>query len=210
MRIRNWVILLLIASMVGCNNQDKETQNNKEKENMEQVEEKQQQKDKILNEQPVYDEIQEIKKNIEISKAYLEKQEYEYAENAVTKAIEESKDASTEEKVALKSEAEQLLQEIENQKVQTGVSQENQSESGSIVENSKSINEEQATELVKQYVNNREDVTISFDHVTSNGDYIFQVFETIVVNEKTNETQSATMGWYGVNKQTKEVYEFAQ
>lgn len=74
-------------------------------------------------------------------------------------------------------------------------------------ESDESISKATAEQLVKDFVKFDENpqLQIQYDHDDEKGDYIFQVFE--VVNDSNEGGHTATWGWYGVNKKTKEVYE---
>ncbi|MGG4267952.1 hypothetical protein [Peribacillus simplex] len=69
------------------------------------------------------------------------------------------------------------------------------------------LSKSQAEKLVKDYVDmeNFPHLQIEYDHDAEKGDYIFQVFELEEGSQKNGH--AATWGWYGVNKETKEVYE---
>lgn len=69
------------------------------------------------------------------------------------------------------------------------------------------LSKSQAEKLVKDYVDmeNFPHLQIEYDHDAEKGDYIFQVFEVDEGSQKNGH--AATWGWYGVNKETKEVYE---
>jgi tetratricopeptide (TPR) repeat protein len=70
----------------------------------------------------------------------------------------------------------------------------------------------QAEDLVKQHLNLSSDqnVKVVYDHDADNGDYIIHVYEFVVDNSQTGEGHTTTLGWYGVNKQTKMVYDAMQ
>ncbi|MGE7602772.1 hypothetical protein ACQKL5_09705 [Peribacillus sp. NPDC097675] len=74
-------------------------------------------------------------------------------------------------------------------------------------ESDQSISKDTAEQLVKDFAKFDENpqLQIQYDHDDEKGDYIFQVFE--VVNDSNEGGHTATWGWYGVNKKTKEVYE---
>ncbi|MFJ7746512.1 hypothetical protein [Peribacillus sp. NPDC097295] len=74
-------------------------------------------------------------------------------------------------------------------------------------ESDESISKATAEQLVKDFVKFDENpqLQIHYDHDDEKEDYIFQVFE--VVNDSNEGGHTATWGWYGVNKKTKEVYE---
>ena len=74
-------------------------------------------------------------------------------------------------------------------------------------ESDPSISKATAEQLVKDFVKIEEypQLQVQYDHDDEKGDYIFQVFE--VVNDSKEGGHTATWGWYGVNKKTKEVYE---
>ncbi|MFD6439315.1 hypothetical protein ACFWDG_05780 [Peribacillus sp. NPDC060186] len=71
----------------------------------------------------------------------------------------------------------------------------------------KTLTKAQAEDLVKDYADmeNYPQLQIQYDREDEKGDYIFQVFE--VVNDSKGSGHTATWAWYGVNKNTKEVYE---
>ncbi|NRD76286.1 hypothetical protein HPT25_02145 [Bacillus sp. BRMEA1] len=70
----------------------------------------------------------------------------------------------------------------------------------------------QAEDLVKAQLSIQPDqnVKVEYDHNANNGDYIIHVYQFIVDNPSTGEGHSETMGWYGVNKQTKKIYNAIQ
>lgn len=74
-------------------------------------------------------------------------------------------------------------------------------------ESAQSISKATAEQLVKDFMDFEDypQLQIQYDHDDEKGDYIFQVFE--VVNDSNEGGHTATWGWYGVNKKTKEVYE---
>ena len=71
------------------------------------------------------------------------------------------------------------------------------------------LTHEQAEQLVKEHlsVESDQNVKVIYDHDAKNGDYIIQVYEFIVDNPSTGEGHRNTWGWYGVNKQTKAIYD---
>jgi len=70
----------------------------------------------------------------------------------------------------------------------------------------------QAEDLVRAQLNLQPDqnVKVEYDHDASNGDYIIHVYEFVVDNPSTGDGHTVTLGWYGVNKQTKKVYNMMQ
>lgn len=64
----------------------------------------------------------------------------------------------------------------------------------------------EAEQLVKDFIEIKDypQLSVEFDHNDDNGDYIFQVFESV---EDGQGGHTATWGWYGVNPKTKEVYD---
>ncbi|MFJ7728124.1 tetratricopeptide repeat protein [Neobacillus sp. NPDC097160] len=79
-------------------------------------------------------------------------------------------------------------------------------------EANKPITQEQAVDLVRQHLNisSEQNVKVVYDHDAANGDYVIHVYEFVVDNPSTGEGHTATWGWYGVNKQTKAVYDAMQ
>ncbi|MEH7414431.1 hypothetical protein V7266_03945, partial [Neobacillus drentensis] len=73
----------------------------------------------------------------------------------------------------------------------------------------KTLTHEQAVQIVKEHLNikSSQNVKIVYDHDAANGDYIIKVYEFVIDNPSTGEGHTATWGWYGVNKQTKAVYD---
>lgn len=71
------------------------------------------------------------------------------------------------------------------------------------------LTHEQAEELVKKHLNieSGQNIKVVYDHDADNGDYVIHVYEFVVDNPATGEGHTATWGWYGVNKQTKSVYD---
>ncbi len=71
----------------------------------------------------------------------------------------------------------------------------------------RALSKSQAEKLVKDYVDmeNFSHLQIEYDHDAEKGDYIFHVFEVDEPSQKSGH--KTTWGWYGVNKETKEVYE---
>jgi len=79
-------------------------------------------------------------------------------------------------------------------------------------EATKTLTQEQAVDLVKKHLNitSEQNVKVVYDHNADNGDYVIHVYEFVVDNPSTGEGHTATWGWYGVNKQTKAVYDTMQ
>ncbi|MFK9089917.1 tetratricopeptide repeat protein [Bacillus salipaludis] len=79
-------------------------------------------------------------------------------------------------------------------------------------EATKTLTKEQAVDLVKKYLNitSEQNVKVVYDHDADNGDYVIHVYEFVVDNPSTGEGHTVTWGWYGVNKQTKAVYDAMQ
>ncbi|MED4229252.1 hypothetical protein [Neobacillus cucumis] len=71
------------------------------------------------------------------------------------------------------------------------------------------LTHEQAVQLVKAHLNiqSNSKVKAVYKYDAENGDYIIQVYEFVVDNPSTGEGHTATRGWYGVNKQTKVIYD---
>ncbi|MGM9956291.1 MAG: hypothetical protein ACI35J_10590 [Peribacillus sp.] len=118
-----------------------------------------------------------------------------------SEAIPESE---VEDKPAVETETPKEAQEEEK------AAKEEPTEEGSIEEEKEpdqAFTKAKAEQLVKDYVDaeNNPHLQIQYDHDDEKGDYIFQVFE--VVNDSNEGGHTATYGWYGVNKQKKEVYE---
>lgn len=65
---------------------------------------------------------------------------------------------------------------------------------------------EEAEQLVKDFIEIEDypQLSVEYDHIDENGDYVFQVFESV---EDGQGGHTATWGWYGVNPKTKEVYD---
>ena len=79
-------------------------------------------------------------------------------------------------------------------------------------EGNKTLTHEQAVDLVKKHLNitSEQNVKVVYDHDADNGDYVIHVYEFVVDNPSTGEGHTTTWGWYGVNKQTKAVYDTMQ
>ena len=105
-------------------------------------------------------------------------------------------ESDAEDDTAIETESpDDLDQEIEEKEQQEG-----KKEAG--------LTKEEAEQLVKDYIDMEQypQLEIEYDHDDKEkGDYVFQVFE--VVNDSEEGGHTATWGWYGVNKETKEVYE---
>lgn len=65
---------------------------------------------------------------------------------------------------------------------------------------------EEAEQLVKDFIEIEDypQLRVEYDHNDENGDYVFQVFESV---DDGQGGHTATWGWYGVNPKTKEVYD---
>ena len=65
----------------------------------------------------------------------------------------------------------------------------------------------EAVQLVKNYLNiNNDKMHVEYDHMDGDN-YIIHVFEVVIDDPQTNVGHTATYGWYGVNKQTKKIYD---
>ncbi|PFN97315.1 hypothetical protein COJ85_23475 [Bacillus sp. AFS076308] len=117
-----------------------------------------------------------------------------------------SKDASELLTEATKKET-ALVQEKQAQ--QEEAKQKETEEKQKQAEASKPLTSEQAVQLVKEHlkIKSNQNVKIVYYHDAENGDYIIKVYEFVIDNPSTGEGHTATWGWYGVNKQTKTVYD---
>jgi tetratricopeptide (TPR) repeat protein len=73
----------------------------------------------------------------------------------------------------------------------------------------KPLTHQEAEELVRNYLNiqSSPNVKVVYDHDNEKGDYVIHVYEFVVDNPSTNEGHTSTWGWYGVNKNTKVIYD---
>ncbi|MGJ7911505.1 hypothetical protein [Neobacillus sp. LXY-1] len=160
-----------------------------------------------------------MKQNIEKGNTLLEQKQYDQAYDlfkqvADTKNVPEV--ASIEEMVR---NAAKLAAET-NQKKNDRTSEDSPNQSNEQTSNdsnkkdetkqgsaNQSLTQDQAADLVKQSLNisNSSNEKVQYDH-EENGAYIFRVYEFVVDNPGTGEGHTATRGWYGVNKETKKVY----
>jgi tetratricopeptide (TPR) repeat protein len=71
------------------------------------------------------------------------------------------------------------------------------------------LSHSQAEDLVRKHLGLQADqnVKVVYDHDADNGDYIIHVYEFVVDNSSTGEGHTTTRGWYGVNKNTKAIYD---
>ncbi|MFZ7942325.1 MULTISPECIES: tetratricopeptide repeat protein [Bacillaceae] len=122
-----------------------------------------------------------------------------------------AKDAATllEETTKKKTAAEQEKQRQEEEAKKQAETNKTEQEKQKQEEANKSFTHEQAVDLVKKHLNitAEKNVKVVYDHDAENGDYIIHVYEFVVDNPSTGEGHTATWGWYGVNKQTKAVYD---
>ncbi|WP_413307890.1 lipoprotein [Bacillus sp. 1P10SD] len=119
-------------------------------------------------------------------------------------------------------EASELMIEATNKKKSSDEEKQKQEEAKQNEEDAKAKQEQeeanqplthaQAEEIVKQHLNlsSGQNVKVVYDHDADNGDYIIHVYEFVVDNPQTGEGHSSTLGWYGVNKKTKMVYDAMQ
>ncbi|MEH7119804.1 hypothetical protein V7128_20645 [Neobacillus vireti] len=125
----------------------------------------------------------------------------------------QEKNAAEQEKQKQKQqqEQEQQKQQQEQQQKQEAAKQkaEEEKQNGKQEQAATVLTHEQAEQLVKEHLNIESDqnVKVVYDHDAKNGDYIIQVYEFIVDNPSTGEGHRNTWGWYGVNKQTKAIYD---
>lgn len=116
-----------------------------------------------------------------------------------------------------KNEAEQQ-QQTNAQNQQAGTQQQASAQQNQAATNqtqapaNQTLTTKQAEDLVKAQLDIQSDqnVKVEYDHNAPNGDYVIQVYEFVVDNPSTGEGHSVTMGWYGVNKQTKKIYTLMQ
>src|SRR5699024_2377839 len=91
---------------------------------------------------------------------------------------------------------------------------ENQNENNENGNGENENNEEEAESLVYDYVKENEvvdidlledgTVTLNMDHETEDGNYVFQLYETV---DQGNSGHTATYGWYEINIETEEIEE---
>lgn len=154
-------------------------------------------KGKTLLEQDQYDQALAVFKEVAESNQFIEISSIEKmakdASELMTEAADKKKVADAE-----KQKQEEAKQEEEKAKKEQE-------------EANKPLTHEQAEELVKKHLNLSEpNIKVVYDHDADNGDYIIHVYEFVVDNPQTGEGHTATWGWYGVNKQTKTVYDAMQ
>ncbi|WP_312469078.1 hypothetical protein [Neobacillus sp.] len=116
----------------------------------------------------------------------------------------------------LTDEASQLVIDSTNKKKAADQAKKKQDESKkqeNAKEKKKDANEtlshSQAEDLVRKHLGLQADqnVKVVYDHDADNGDYIIHVYEFVVDNSSTGEGHTTTRGWYGVNKNTKAIYD---
>ncbi len=74
------------------------------------------------------------------------------------------------------------------------------------------ITQAKAEKIVKDYlgINASSSLKAEYNGQDDNGNHIFQVYEMILDDPTSGEGHTATWGWYGVNKQTGEVFDALQ
>lgn len=74
------------------------------------------------------------------------------------------------------------------------------------------ITQAKAEKIVKDYlgINASSSLKVEYNGQDDNGNYIFQIYEMILDDPTSGEGHTATWGWYGVNKQTGEVFDALQ
>ncbi|WP_025727313.1 tetratricopeptide repeat protein [Heyndrickxia ginsengihumi] len=70
-----------------------------------------------------------------------------------------------------------------------------------------SLTQEEAVNLVKQYlgVDSDDKTIVQYDHDDGQGNYIIHVYEKVIDDPSTGVGHSVTRGWYSVNKKTKKI-----
>jgi tetratricopeptide (TPR) repeat protein len=73
----------------------------------------------------------------------------------------------------------------------------------------KALTHQEAEQLVRNHLNiqSNPNVKVEYDHDNEKGDYVIHVYEFVVDNPSTGEGHTSTWGWYGVNKNTKAIYD---
>jgi tetratricopeptide (TPR) repeat protein len=153
-------------------------------------------KGKTLLEQNQYDQAMEVFKEVSQTIEFPEISTIDKMTQDASKLIlETTKKKKT-------AEQEQKQQDVEKVK-------KNEEEKRKQEKANKTLTHEQAEELVRQHleIQSEQNVKVVYDHDTDNGDYIIHVYEFVVDNPKTGEGHTTTWGWYGVNKQTRVVYD---
>lgn len=128
-------------------------------------------------------------------------------ESTDDETAEEIPESEAEDNPALETETPKEVQEQEDETAVKEEPVEDEPVDGEKKESDSSFTKADAEQLVKDYVDfeTNPQLQIHYDHDDEKGDYIFQVFE--VVNDSNEGGHTATWGWYGVNKEEKEVYE---
>ncbi|CAH2714901.1 hypothetical protein BACCIP111895_02077 [Neobacillus rhizosphaerae] len=149
-------------------------------------------------------------------KTLLEQNQFDQAIEVfkeVSQTIGNPENASIEK---LTNEASQLVIETSNKKKVADQEKKKQDEAKkqeNAKEKKKDANEtlshSQAEDLVRKHLGLQADqnVKVVYDHDADNGDYIIHVYEFVVDNSSTGEGHTTTLDWYGVNKNTKAIYD---
>jgi tetratricopeptide (TPR) repeat protein len=150
-----------------------------------------------------------------IGKTLLAQEQYEQAYE-IFQQISETKDFTnisliekmTQEATVLLNETKKLKEKSQQEKEKQEAAKEKEKEEKE-EQVSQTLTHEQAESLVRTYLNLNANpsIFVKYDHDADNGDYIIQVYEIVVDDPKTGAGHTATWGWYGVNKTTREIYD---
>jgi tetratricopeptide (TPR) repeat protein len=126
----------------------------------------------------------------------------------ITKDAAELLDETTKKK----NDAEQKQQQQKEAEKQKADAQQKAAEQQKQEAANKTLTSKQAEDLVRAQlvIQPGQNVKVEYDHDAPNGDYVIHVYEFIVDNPSTGEGHTSTWGWYGVNKQTKKIYNVMQ
>ncbi|MEW9052821.1 MAG: hypothetical protein AB2392_16795 [Neobacillus sp.] len=168
-------------------------------------------KEKIIEAKNLADSLTE---QLVIGKTLLDQEQYEQAYE-IFRQISETKDYTnisliekmTQEATVLLNETTKKKEKSQQEKEQSDKAKEDEEEKEN--QDSQTLTHEQAESLVRTYLNLNANpsIYVKYDHDADNGDYIIQVYEIVIDDPKTGAGHTATWGWYGVNKTTKEIYD---
>ncbi|OLS38397.1 lipoprotein [Bacillus sp. MRMR6] len=169
-------------------------------------------KDKIIEAKKLADSLTE---QLVIGKNLLDQEQYEQAVE-IFRQISETKDFThismiekmTQEANSLLNETTKKKEKTQQEKEKQDLAKEEKREDKQ-EQVSQTLTYEQAESLVRTYLNLNANpsIFVKYDHDADNGDYIIQVYEIVVDDPKTGAGHTATWGWYGVNKTTREIYD---
>lgn len=154
-----------------------------------------------------------MKETVTAKKTYKEKiakeeEEKKKKQEAIRLAEEQKKKeeaeakraAAAEEEQRKEQEAKRVAVQRNQQKTETRTAVEKQ-------QKTKELTSTEAAQLVKNYLNiTNTKLHIEYDHMDGDN-YIIHVYEVVIDDPETQIGHTATYGWYGVNKKTKEIYD---